>query len=916
MKIKQLLNSQTRWKKAVMLTLALVFALLLGAYQVASATPAEVPAAQPSTFHPTFLLLDANGDNVLESGKPVSTMQTCGSCHDADFIASHSFHADVGLSQFGSGGDQPWDSSPGLFGNWDPITYRYLSPVGSDRVDLTTPEWLMTLGLRHVGGGPAVMSREGRPLTSLTPSADNPQTSIIDPESGQLVAWDWNESGTVEMNCFLCHLENPNNEARMEALQAGNFAWANTLTLVGTGLLDQVDGELVWNEAAFNEDGTLARDFVMVQDPTNENCGSCHGTVHMDLAEPFTLGAYGISDWSSMTTGQVMSPQKLSQTGLNLEDKEALARSWDIHVERVLACTDCHYALNNPIYYQEGEETRPDHLNFDPRRIDLGEYLYRPLHQFAKGSSTQSDVAPELDDTLRRCESCHNVETTHNWLPYKDRHTTAVSCESCHIPELYAPALESVDWTVLTAEGTARLDYRGIEGAFAPDALVSGYEPVLLTKENRDGSYQLAPFNLITAWYWVAGTPEQPVALRDLQAAYFDGDTYAPEVLAAFDADGNGRLEEAELRIDTDEKEALIAGRLAALGLENAHIVGEIRPYAINHNVTAGKYATRDCTVCHGEQSRVTASIPLATYTPGGVMPAFSPEDEVTYGGQIITKEDGTLLYQPQTSSSGLYVLGHDSVGWVDWAGIIIFLGVFAGVIGHGGLRYLAARRLAGRAHQPQIKEVYMYTVYERLWHWLQTVVIFGLLFTGLIIHKPDKFGIFTFNYVVQVHNVLAAILLINAALAAFYHLASGEIKQFLPQPRGFFNQMIEQATYYVRGIFRGEEHPFEKRPDRKLNPLQQVTYFGLLNILLPLQVITGILMWGVQRWPETAAYLGGLPGLAPFHTLIAWLFASFIVMHVYLTTTGHTPLANIRAMIMGWDEVEVHGEGAASAAD
>ena len=52
---------------------------------------------------------------------------------------------------------------------------------------------------------------------------------------------------------------------------------------------------------------------------------------------------------------------------------------------------------------------------------------------------------------------------------------------------------------------------------------------------------------------------------------------------------------------------------------------------------------------------------------------------------------------------------------------------------------------------------------------------------------------------------------------------------------------------------------------------------------------------------------LGGLPFLAPFHTLIAWLFASFIVMHVYLTTTGHTPLAGIKAMMMGWDEVEVH---------
>jgi thiosulfate reductase cytochrome b subunit len=64
-------------------------------------------------------------------------------------------------------------------------------------------------------------------------------------------------------------------------------------------------------------------------------------------------------------------------------------------------------------------------------------------------------------------------------------------------------------------------------------------------------------------------------------------------------------------------------------------------------------------------------------------------------------------------------------------------------------------------------------------------------------------------------------------------------------------------------------------------------------------------LMWGAQKWPQIAASLGGLPFLAPFHTLIAWLFAAFIVMHVYLTTTGHTPTAAIKAMMLGWDEVE-----------
>ncbi|MGD8732339.1 MAG: cytochrome b/b6 domain-containing protein, partial [Anaerolineales bacterium] len=93
----------------------------------------------------------------------------------------------------------------------------------------------------------------------------------------------------------------------------------------------------------------------------------------------------------------------------------------------------------------------------------------------------------------------------------------------------------------------------------------------------------------------------------------------------------------------------------------------------------------------------------------------------------------------------------------------------------------------------------------------------------------------------------------------------------------------------------------------KKLNPLQQITYFSILNVLLPLQVITGALMWGAQQWPQIADALGGLPFLAPFHSLIAWLFAAFIVLHVYLTTTGNKPLTAIKAMMDGWDEIEKH---------
>jgi thiosulfate reductase cytochrome b subunit len=50
---------------------------------------------------------------------------------------------------------------------------------------------------------------------------------------------------------------------------------------------------------------------------------------------------------------------------------------------------------------------------------------------------------------------------------------------------------------------------------------------------------------------------------------------------------------------------------------------------------------------------------------------------------------------------------------------------------------------------------------------------------------------------------------------------------------------------------------------------------------------------------------MGGLVFLAPLHAFGAWLFAAFLLMHVYLTTTGPTPLANIQAMVVGWEGME-----------
>lgn len=888
--------------------LALLVSAAVFAVAKTSAPVAEIaPRSSMKSLHPNFALVDADSVNVLKSGRAVSTMKSCGQCHDTDFISSHAFHANLGLSSFASS-SKSWDSSPGLFGQWDPLRYRFLTQSGDERLDLSTADWLMLNGERVVGGGPATTSRAGQPLTALKAKVDDPETSVLD-AAGNRALWNWSESGAMEMNCFLCHLEQPNQAARKAAIRSGHFSDANTATLSGLNIVEADAKGWAWNRAAFTAEGLVNSKNLGIQDPTNANCAACHGVVHSANDVPLLLNACDLDYPQTATTGQLVASQRINASGANLANKAGLNRSWDVHAERQLQCTDCHHALNNPAHVNHVQGKQPAHLRYDPRALEITEYLQRPDHNFARGQSAQIHVAPENKGTMRRCENCHDAAASHQaWLPYVSTHMATLACESCHIPKMYAPAIQSIDWTVVSANGLPLQSCRGVDGA--PDdirSLVTGFEPALLKRTNVDGASLLAPYNLITTFYWVyedAKGNKRPVRLHDLKAAFLDGGAYAADIVAAFDSNHDGTVGPGELRIDSPQKEAAVKARLTNLGLQQVRMEGQVQPFSINHNVTRGKNALNDCKFCHAAGSRLTEGTQLTGFAP--VMPTFDANNNVTGSGDLVRRSDGALFYQPVSARDDLYVFGTSRINWLDGFGALAFVGTLLGVIGHGGMRYLAFRK---RPHgHGSTRRVHMYDAYRRFWHWLQAITILILLLTGLIIHRPDLFAVFSFSGMVSLHNILAVILVINAALSLFYHLATDRMREYIPRPYGFFDDAIRQTQYYVSGIFKGEPHPFEKRPDNRMNPIQKLTYFGILNVLLPLQIVTGALMWGVQHWPEIAGTFGGLPLLAPFHSLLAWLFACFIVGHVYLTTTGATPLEAIRGMVTGYEEIEDHG--------
>lgn len=203
-------------------------------------------------------------------------------------------------------------------------------------------------------------------------------------------------------------------------------------------------------------------------------------------------------------------------------------------------------------------------------------------------------------------------------------------------------------------------------------------------------------------------------------------------------------------------------------------------------------------------------------------------------------------------------------------------------------------------------KMIYMYTPWERIWHWTQAASILTLLASGLVIHMPRTFDFVPFARAVDFHNVIAALLLLNTVFGFSYYIASGSVKQYIPlNLADHLRDGYAQALYYGMGIFKGEPHPVHKTAERRFNPIQLTTYASIMAGLLPMQLATGVSLWLAPMFPETLGAPGALGILGILHTLGAWSFGAFVLGHVYMTTTGHTITQNIVTMITGWEEVE-----------
>jgi thiosulfate reductase cytochrome b subunit len=214
-------------------------------------------------------------------------------------------------------------------------------------------------------------------------------------------------------------------------------------------------------------------------------------------------------------------------------------------------------------------------------------------------------------------------------------------------------------------------------------------------------------------------------------------------------------------------------------------------------------------------------------------------------------------------------------------------------------------------------QRIYVNPLPVRIWHWINAVCFVLLIVTGVQIRYLDLFDWMSFKNAVTVHNWVGFVLIGNFFLWLGFYLFSDKNKAYHPE----FNivklarESFRQAMYYGWGMFKGDANPHRIDPYAKFNPLQRSLYQILMLLLLPLQFVTGVLLWDVTRFSSAIDAVGGVRVVDTVHVLIFIFFVFYMFFHPYLATLGHTPTAHIKAMITGYEDVHEEEPEAAQAA-
>ncbi|MCL5991482.1 MAG: cytochrome b/b6 domain-containing protein [Bacteroidetes bacterium] len=200
------------------------------------------------------------------------------------------------------------------------------------------------------------------------------------------------------------------------------------------------------------------------------------------------------------------------------------------------------------------------------------------------------------------------------------------------------------------------------------------------------------------------------------------------------------------------------------------------------------------------------------------------------------------------------------------------------------------------------MKKIFLYPFWLRFWHWFNAFLFLVLIISGLSLHYADPKSFFIpFRISIITHNISGILLTLNYIFFLIFNFTSGNYKFYIPSIKGFGQRTITQIKYYIIGILIGEKHPFSANEKRKFNPIQQVSYILIMFAFLPMIIVTGWLLMFPELAPDEFFGMGGVWPMALAHAITGFILSVFMIVHIYLGTTGGTISELYRSMINGW---------------
>ncbi|MEX0986756.1 MAG: cytochrome b/b6 domain-containing protein [Bacteroidales bacterium] len=200
----------------------------------------------------------------------------------------------------------------------------------------------------------------------------------------------------------------------------------------------------------------------------------------------------------------------------------------------------------------------------------------------------------------------------------------------------------------------------------------------------------------------------------------------------------------------------------------------------------------------------------------------------------------------------------------------------------------------------------YHYPRSIRIWHGINALCILLLIATGISMYYVDpNRTLIEFSWAVKIHNITGIILSFSYLIFFVANIVTGNNKYYKMPLKNIGKRLLKQSKYYAIGMFKGEKKPYPITEDRKFNPLQKLFYVIIMYVGVPFVIISG---WGLIFPESVIRALFGVSGILItdlLHVAMGFFISLFLVIHIYVSTIGHTRSANFKSIINGYGWIE-----------